>query len=70
MKYLDIWILVKQFVAASPLCDLCGAALPGAFFSEKTRSWIFGPHLGDFLIFLIKKRRGTSTNPGTQSMSP
>ena len=34
---------------------LCGAALPGAFFSEKTRSWNSGPHLGDSRILEFKK---------------
>ena len=39
--YLDIWIMVTDLLLHPQSGLLCGAALPGAFFPEKTRPWCF-----------------------------
>ena len=39
--YLDMWIIVTNLLLHPQSGLLCGAALPGVFFPEKTRPWCF-----------------------------
>ena len=38
--YLDIWIMVNNLLLHPQFSLLCGAALPGAFFSRKNTSLV------------------------------
>ena len=56
---------------ASPLrTTVCRLPGRGLFFPRITRPWNFRPHLGDFLIFVIQKRRGVSPEVGSTNFQP
>ena len=51
--YLDIWIMVTNLLLHPQSGLLCGAALPGFFFSRKNTSLVFLQPKNVFLVFYL-----------------